>query len=103
MIPRPPRSTLFPYTTLFRSLVYQMGAGTIFGGSGSYSLLNYSNLQGGPGVQLIDSRTTGADIFYQHRLLPKHWIGLTYAFQRFTFNGGVEQSDTQSALVFYTA
>src|SRR5947209_11872037 len=22
MIPRPPRSTLFPYTTLFRSLVY---------------------------------------------------------------------------------
>src|SRR5690349_22018142 len=67
MIPRPPRSTLFPYTTLFRSLVYQMGAGTIFGGSGSYSLLNYSNLQGGPGVQLIDSRTTGADIFYQHR------------------------------------
>src|SRR2546426_4970853 len=25
MIRRPPRSTLFPYTTLFRSLVYQLG------------------------------------------------------------------------------
>jgi len=84
-------------------LVYQMGAGTIVGGSGSYSFLNYSNLQGGPGVQLIDSRATGADLFYQHRLLPKHWIGLSYGFQRFTFNGGVEQSDTQSALLFYTA
>lgn len=84
-------------------LVYQMGAGTILGGSGSYSLLNYSNLQGGPGVQLIDSRTTGADVFYQHRLLPKHWIGLTYGFQRFTFNGGVEESDAHSALLFYTA
>jgi hypothetical protein len=84
-------------------LVYQMGAGTIFGGSGSYTLLNYSNLQGGPGVQLIDSRMAGADVFYQHRLLPKHWIGLTYGFQRFTFNGGVEVSDAHSALLFYTA
>src|SRR5438270_6580117 len=26
MLPRPPRSTLFPYTTLFRSLVVQRGA-----------------------------------------------------------------------------
>src|SRR2546426_7414899 len=25
MIRRPPRSTLFPYTTLFRSIVYQIG------------------------------------------------------------------------------
>src|SRR5437773_8958091 len=31
MIPRPPRSTLFPYTTLFRSLVYVDGAGRIVG------------------------------------------------------------------------
>src|SRR5437773_3919443 len=31
MIPRPPRSTLFPYTTLFRSLVYLDGAGRIVG------------------------------------------------------------------------
>src|SRR5438270_10645794 len=27
MIPRPPRSTLFPYTTLFRSPSWQPGAG----------------------------------------------------------------------------
>src|SRR5205809_6072083 len=27
MIPRPPRSTLFPYTTLFRSLSHRMGEG----------------------------------------------------------------------------
>src|SRR5947207_8699993 len=30
MLPRPPRSTLFPYTTLFRS------AKSLFGGSGDY-------------------------------------------------------------------
>src|SRR5690554_7555012 len=28
MIPRPPRSTLFPYTTLFRSLAYQQKEST---------------------------------------------------------------------------
>src|SRR2546425_4437061 len=29
MIRRPPRSTLFPYTTLFRSAVTESGAGTV--------------------------------------------------------------------------
>src|SRR5258708_25744679 len=32
MIRRPPRSTLFPYTTLFRSTVACVGAGVIGGG-----------------------------------------------------------------------
>src|SRR3712207_8713146 len=31
MIRRPPRSTLFPYTTLFRSLVLQLGPGRVEG------------------------------------------------------------------------
>src|SRR5689334_23662040 len=33
MIPRPPRSTLFPYTTLFRSM-----PGTVGHGAGAYSI-----------------------------------------------------------------
>lgn len=83
-------------------LIYCVGDGTIVGGSSSYSLLSYGNLQGGPGVQLIDSRTTGAEIFYQHRFFPKHWIGLTYGFQRLNFNGGVEDTQSQTALLFDT-
>src|SRR5712664_4882406 len=35
MIRRPPRSTLFPYTTLFRSFREQGAAGTLMSGSGS--------------------------------------------------------------------
>src|SRR3712207_7001340 len=35
MIRRPPRSTLFPYTTLFRSAGQQGSAGSAEGGSGS--------------------------------------------------------------------
>src|SRR5256885_10911276 len=31
MIRRPPRSTLFPYTTLFRSLAFRVAAGALYG------------------------------------------------------------------------
>src|SRR5256885_3495089 len=34
MIRRPPRSTLFPYTTLFRSSVWSTKPSYVFGGSG---------------------------------------------------------------------
>src|SRR3712207_8573474 len=34
MIRRPPRSTLFPYTTLFRSHAHRPGEGGAFGGVG---------------------------------------------------------------------
>src|SRR2546422_6296893 len=37
MIRRPPRSTLFPYTTLFRSAVYALGLLTVI------NLLNYTD------------------------------------------------------------
>jgi hypothetical protein len=53
-------------------------------------------------VQLIDSRTTGAEIFYQHRVLPKNWIGVTYGFQRLAFSGGIEETQSHSALLFDT-
>src|SRR2546426_6494336 len=38
MIRRPPRSTLFPYTTLFRSLVLTLAGGAIFGFWGGAAL-----------------------------------------------------------------
>src|SRR5438876_4749074 len=41
MIPRPPRSTLFPYTTLFRS---PTGCGDVFGAAVVASLLAGANL-----------------------------------------------------------
>src|SRR2546425_13181550 len=50
MIRRPPRSTLFPYTTLFRSLVWREG-GAEHGG-GVHELLDrvLANGSGGPGA-----------------------------------------------------
>jgi hypothetical protein len=104
---QPNQSVLTPLTRITSNqagadLIQRVGTGTIVGGSGSYSLLNYSNVQGGPGVQLIDTRTVGTELFYLHRFLPRHWIGVTYGFERFTFNGGVEDTQSHSALLFDT-
>src|SRR5260221_3387378 len=44
MIRRPPRSTLFPYTTLFRSLVNSGGEGIARNGSGVWAFSGASNV-----------------------------------------------------------
>src|ERR1035438_10927308 len=50
MIRRPPRSTLFPYTTLFRSVNYVNGIGTE---------ASYANLQGsGTAAFFVDGKET---------------------------------------------
>src|SRR3712207_7574651 len=55
MIRRPPRSTLFPYTTLFRSfhlrLAAQLAFGTHFAGNAGHL--------GGEGVELVHHRIDG--------------------------------------------
>src|SRR2546421_3523940 len=64
MIRRPPRSTLFPYTTLFRSLVA--------GGSGIVPLmamLRHRAAAGGSvATRLLDSSRSYADIIYRDEL-----------------------------------
>jgi len=104
---QPSEAVLTPFANRISNLggvdlIYQLGPGAILGGSGTSDLLNYDNLAGGPGVQLIDSRSEGADLFYKHRVWYNQWIGVTYSYQRFTFSGGAEQTDTNTALLFYT-
>src|SRR3989449_8621621 len=48
MIRRPPRSTLFPYTTLFRSIPTGSQDGLLLGASGSQLLLDGVPLEGAP-------------------------------------------------------
>src|SRR5258708_24996625 len=43
MIRRPPRSTLFPYTTLFRSIQSPQGNWVGVYGANGYALLNWNN------------------------------------------------------------
>src|SRR2546427_8137996 len=55
MIRRPPRSTLFPYTTLFRSLIGGRGRNVLIGGAGA------DDIVGGPGDDILISGTTHYD------------------------------------------
>src|SRR2546429_2586590 len=50
MIRRPPRSTLFPYTTLFRSQVVGVQAGGGGGGGGAPPFANRTNPPPKPGI-----------------------------------------------------
>src|SRR2546427_9528438 len=51
MIRRPPRSTLFPYTTLFRSLIGGRGRNVLIGGAGA------DDIVGSPGDDILISGT----------------------------------------------
>src|SRR3712207_8750325 len=53
MIRRPPRSTLFPYTTLFRSMLRQIGTGKIGFRNGTHTADSASNLSGSRASNLI--------------------------------------------------
>src|SRR2546425_3366430 len=70
MIRRPPRSTLFPYTTLFRSLPHHFTAGAAGGGdadTGSGAAHDCGD--GGPGAQVAlcsHYRETGGDRSEEH-------------------------------------
>src|SRR5256885_12970371 len=59
MIQRPPRSTLFPYTTLFRSTLTIGGGITVRGQNGQ---IGYSPCWGGPvNVSVINQGTISSD------------------------------------------
>src|SRR3712207_7388085 len=61
MIRRPPRSTLFPYTTLFRSLPYQPTGITVFQmnlGKMCNQVCKHCHVDAGPDRREIMNRTT---------------------------------------------
>src|SRR5256885_9556127 len=58
MIRRPPRSTLFPYTTLFRSVVGGVGAGAIVGAVGAAGVGSVPVGAGALGVPATDRKST---------------------------------------------
>src|SRR2546429_4542728 len=57
MIRRPPRSTLFPYTTLFRSIIGTY-VGGFYDGTGSYRL----TLAQGPGAVVVSAGDEGGPL-----------------------------------------
>jgi hypothetical protein len=81
-------------------LGYQFSAADAVGFSGGYAFTNYSDAP--VGTQLLDNRSTQAAGFYTHRLTPRNWAGVSYRFQKLTFNEGTGETDTHAILLFDT-
>jgi hypothetical protein len=103
----PNTSLITPYAnttsnTSGLDLTYQFGRDSLVGVSGGYYFTNYENA-GTPGQSygFIDTRSWNGDAFYAHRFAGRHWIGLTYNYQRLLFDPGY-RTDVQRALLFYS-
>src|SRR5258708_24368440 len=72
MIRRPPRSTLFPYTTLFRSVVIATKFGFKLGPTGEQMGKDWrpEHIKQGAEGSLKRLRVETIDLFYQHRVDP---------------------------------
>jgi hypothetical protein len=81
-------------------LTYQFGANAMVGGKGTLSGLWYPNRATSPG--LFDSTAEAAEGFYARRLSEKHYIGVTYDFQRLLAPPSKIQTQTHSVFFFYT-
>jgi hypothetical protein len=63
---------------------YHFALNDLVGASGSFYDLHFTNVPSG--TQLTDSQTTAASTFWLHRLLGGDWGGVSYRFQRITFD-----------------
>src|SRR3712207_8490124 len=77
MIRRPPRSTLFPYTTLFRSQLFAMNSSALIGHSSSFEWRCASGANATAGSSVV-SRSRGGTDRKSTRLNSSH-ANISYA------------------------
>jgi hypothetical protein len=81
-------------------MTYQYSQNAMVGVKATLSGLWYPNRPNLNG--LYDSTAGSGEAFYTHRLSGRHYIGATYGFQRMFTHPGNAETETQSALLFYT-
>jgi hypothetical protein len=83
-------------------ITYQFSANAMVGAGGTFTNLHYPNPAEVPG--LYDSSSAAGTAFYSRRLSAKHYMGVTYQYQRFLAYPVAAQSDVEShsAFLFYT-
>jgi hypothetical protein len=81
-------------------ITYQFAANGMVGASGTFTYLHYPNPAEVPG--LGDSNSQGGSVFYSFRASKKHYVGLTYQYQRLVSYPTQGQNETQThAILFY--
>src|SRR5436309_7510345 len=69
MIPRPPRSTLFPYTTLFRSGTFVDNGVTVFGFDRAWGIIEVPALEVAPHSRRIRSEEHTSELQSRENLV----------------------------------
>lgn len=81
-------------------LTYQFSPGGMVGVTGNFSQLRYPNLSQVQGLN--DSDAAGGSAYYTHRLSGKHYIGVTYQYQKYLTHPDESATETQTVTLFYT-
>lgn len=63
---------------------YHFALNDLIGASGSFFDAHFSNVSGG--TQLTNTQTASASAFWLHRIFREDWGGISYRFDRITFN-----------------
>ncbi|MGA7138832.1 MAG: hypothetical protein WBZ14_14240 [Terriglobales bacterium] len=79
---------------------YHFALNDLVGASGSFYDLNFSNVPAG--TQLTDSQTASGTAFWLHRIFGEDWSGLSYHFDRITYNPGSSETQVHSFRVVNT-
>ena len=82
-------------------LTYQYSATDMVGASATFHNSSFGAPPTGS-ASLVNTQSEQADAFYAHGFSPRNWSGVTYTFERITFNPTVQQVDTHSFLLFHT-
>ncbi len=101
----PNASLITPLSTQRSSMTtvetnYHFALNGLIGASGSFYDLHFTNVPAG--TQLTDSETVSASAFWLHRLFGADWGGVTYRFDRLTFNLGAGETRLHSFLAVDT-
>ena len=65
---------------------YHFALNDVVGASGSFYDLHYRDVPAGTQTTLVDTRTASGYAFWLHMLFRQDWAGLSYGFDRLTFN-----------------
>jgi hypothetical protein len=81
-------------------ITYRYSAGDMIGAKGTFYQTRYSKVSGSTG--LLNTNSEEGSAFYTHRFTMRNWSGISYGFQRLTFNPGSEEVDIHSYNLFHT-
>ena len=79
---------------------YHFALNDLIGASGSFYDLHFTNIPAG--TQLTDSETASGSAFWLHRIVGSDWGGVSYRFDRITFNPGGGETQVHSFLAVNT-